>query len=524
MGVIGNQALPFNPLATSGKPRDAQRFNGNGSTTIFTLTHPVTNPTDLEVFVENVQQEPLTAFDATGTQLIFTEAPPSGTNNVYVIYRNIEPGIYASIPDGAITFNKLANNIRLFTTDNFTGDNTTVTFGLSSVVPDANTLIVAVDGVFQRAPIHYTASGNTITFASAPPATSNVHVRHLGFRTTQSITALPANTTISQPILQNLVATGASTFPAGSAGAPSITTSGDTNTGIFFPAADTIGFAEGGVESARIDDSGRLLIGTTTATNNLRLAEKLAIVHAGADYPGMVITGYTGTNGGIRPLFEMQRSRGTTDGSFTKVENTDTIGSFIFRGADGSAFRDAAEMTVIVSGATGASDMPGTFLFNTSADGSASPAERVRINEFGLGVGGAIPSSGRGITFPASQSASTDPNTLDDYEEGTWTPNQGSGLSFSGGFSSSGLYTKIGNLVTVNFKVQGTNISCSSGGQITSNLPFAIPATPGNAMGSCMNSSNVNTGAYGFSTEIYTGTVALPGAGAIFVTITYPIS
>ena len=207
MGVIGNQALPFNPLATSGKPRDAQRFNGNGSTTTFTLTHPVTNPTDLEVFVENVQQEPSFAYDATGTQLIFTEAPPSGTNNVYVIYRNIEPGIYASIPDGAITFNKLANNIRLFTTDNFTGDNTTVAFTLSSAVPDANTLIVAVDGVFQRAPIHYTASGNTITFASAPPATSNVHVRHLGFRTTQSITALPANTTISQPVISGATLT-----------------------------------------------------------------------------------------------------------------------------------------------------------------------------------------------------------------------------------------------------------------------------------------------------------------------------
>jgi hypothetical protein len=203
LGYLGNNALPFDPLRTSGKPLDAQRFNGNGSTTTFTLTYPVTNPTDLEVFVENVQQEPLFAYNATGNQLIFTEAPPSGTNNVYVIYRNIEPGIFASIPDGAVTFNKLANNIRLFTTDNFTGDNTTVAFTLSSTVPDANTLIVAVDGVFQRAPIHYTASGNTITFTSAPPSSSNVHVRHLGFRTTQSITALPANTTISQPTLES---------------------------------------------------------------------------------------------------------------------------------------------------------------------------------------------------------------------------------------------------------------------------------------------------------------------------------
>lgn len=212
MGVLGNQILPFNPLATSGKPRDAQRFNGDNSTTTFTLNFRVNSAVDLEVFVENVQQEPLTAYDAVANQLIFTEAPPTGSNNIYVVYRNAEPGIFASIPDGSITFNKLANNIRLFTTDNFTGDGGTTAFNLSSDVPDANTLMVAVDGVFQRAPIHYTASNSTITFASAPPVSSNVHVRHLGFRTTQTITALPANTTISQPTLESPTVTGTSTF------------------------------------------------------------------------------------------------------------------------------------------------------------------------------------------------------------------------------------------------------------------------------------------------------------------------
>jgi hypothetical protein len=60
-----------------------------------------------------------------------------------------------------------------------------------------------------------------------------------------------------------LSATGVTTVQAGSAGAPAITTSGDTNTGIFFPAADTIAFSEGGVESARIDASGNLGLGVT---------------------------------------------------------------------------------------------------------------------------------------------------------------------------------------------------------------------------------------------------------------------
>jgi hypothetical protein len=54
----------------------------------------------------------------------------------------------------------------------------------------------------------------------------------------------------------------------GSAAAPSITNIGDTNTGIFFPAEDTIAFAEGGAEAARFDSSGNLLLATTTSPSS----------------------------------------------------------------------------------------------------------------------------------------------------------------------------------------------------------------------------------------------------------------
>lgn len=62
-----------------------------------------------------------------------------------------------------------------------------------------------------------------------------------------------------------LEATGVTTVQAGSAAAPALTTTGDTNTGIFFPAADTIAFTEGGAEIVRLDNAGNLLVGTTSA-------------------------------------------------------------------------------------------------------------------------------------------------------------------------------------------------------------------------------------------------------------------
>jgi hypothetical protein len=65
--------------------------------------------------------------------------------------------------------------------------------------------------------------------------------------------------------------TGVTTVQAGTALLPAITTTGDTNTGIFFPAADTIAFAEGGVESMRIDSSGNVGIGTSSPAVKLHV-------------------------------------------------------------------------------------------------------------------------------------------------------------------------------------------------------------------------------------------------------------
>lgn len=73
-----------------------------------------------------------------------------------------------------------------------------------------------------------------------------------------------------------LEATGVATVTAGTVSAPAITTSGDTNTGIFFPAADSIAFTEGGTEVFRIESNGRMGIGQTSPASKLDLSGNYA--------------------------------------------------------------------------------------------------------------------------------------------------------------------------------------------------------------------------------------------------------
>jgi hypothetical protein len=97
-----------------------------------------------------------------------------------------------------------------------------------------------------------------------------------------------------------------------------------------------------------------------------------------------------------------------------------------------------------------------------------------------ISVGAATPSSsGAGITFPATQSASSDANTLDDYEEGTWTPNDASGASLSFTINGTSRYVKIGQQVTLITSLTYPSTANTSAATI-GGLPFsAISGTVG---------------------------------------------
>ena len=122
-------------------------------------------------------------------------------------------------------------------------------------------------------------------------------------------------------------------FVAGTAALPAITTTGDTNTGIFFPAADTIAFTEGGVESMRIDSSGNVGIGTSSPAF-------LTEIVGGATTVETTLLQIRSNAGGINTgtTIALANSTNTTAGSgrveLAALRDTASGSSFVIRTAD----------------------------------------------------------------------------------------------------------------------------------------------------------------------------------------------
>jgi hypothetical protein len=159
---------------------------------------------------------------------------------------------------------------------------------------------------------------------------------------------------------------------------------GDTDTAIRFPQANTFAVETGGTEAYRVDSSRRILLGHTSSR---------AIGHASGDGKLQIEGTNLGTselsivrnsdNNGAAHLF-IGKSRGSSVGDSTVVQNNDSLGVIGFVGADGTDLQTrAAQITAVVDGAPGSNDMPGALLFSTTADGANSPTERLRISSGG---------------------------------------------------------------------------------------------------------------------------------------------
>jgi len=195
--------------------------------------------------------------------------------------------------------------------------------------------------------------------------------------------------------LSQLNVTGITTVAAGTTAAPSITPTGDSNTGIFFPSADTIAFGEGGSEAARIDSSGRFGLGTTSASVRL---------HVNVDSASETdVARFQASNGSDVQFLDIGVD---PTGNLVSYDATgSTGGAHVFRRGGGEAMRidDASRLLVgtssnvggqglqVVSGAGanhlglfkfGNNDDGGELTFGTSRNGTIGSQTIVNNNDF----------------------------------------------------------------------------------------------------------------------------------------------
>ena len=117
------------PAATGFSKTTKDRFSGDNSTTGFTMSQAANTATDIQVFVDNIRQEPTIAYSVSGATLTFTEAPPTGTNNVYVVHQ------HQALGTGPLPPQDLGSTDYIFGDDiSFNSDSAVINFGLDSEI------------------------------------------------------------------------------------------------------------------------------------------------------------------------------------------------------------------------------------------------------------------------------------------------------------------------------------------------------------------------------------------------------
>jgi hypothetical protein len=156
----------------------------------------------------------------------------------------------------------------------------------------------------------------------------------------------------------------------------------------------TTSFHRSGGESARIDSSGRLLVGTSTS-RQVTIGEsagwdpRVQVTKTGTDggniaaYSWSTYNTSTGGGQGIGPDIVLARSNSNTEGTHVALTSAQLLGRITFNGSNGSAFAAGAYIAATADDAWASGDHPTRLVFSTTADGASSPTERMRVTNGG---------------------------------------------------------------------------------------------------------------------------------------------
>ena len=202
-------------------------------------------------------------------------------------------------------------------------------------------------------------------------------------------------------------------------------------------------------ERMRIDSSGRLLVGTSSARSIFKMGASgngqtptFQFETANDDSNNSLSLTYGRNNSSGAEIF-IAKHRTATVGGTTVVQSGDRLGGLTFAGSDGTNFQPAALIQAQVDGTPGANDMPGNLTFSTTTDGAIVPTERMRINSTGdVGIENTDPKARLHIN--SNRNAETDRHDASNYHLVLRNPEDDTGEACGLGFSVTSNATKVG--------------------------------------------------------------------------------
>ena len=266
-------------------------FATNGTVTANDLHNLIDSATIYQDLITG--QQPITSVGTNYELLIADATNPNAAPNAVTVYDLFEDAltagtytnanISAALTYGTATGTRLVSTNATITTGTITTGviptltSSTATFGTTTstaatITSGTITNLASTTGTIAT----LNSTTGTITTGVIPTLTAGTTTSTAATITSGTVTNLASTTgtiatlnsttgTITTGVIPTLTSTTLITTGTGTAAAPAIVPTGDTNTGIFFPAADTIAFSEGGAEAVRIGSSGNLLVGTTDA-------------------------------------------------------------------------------------------------------------------------------------------------------------------------------------------------------------------------------------------------------------------
>jgi hypothetical protein len=172
-------------------------------------------------------------------------------------------------------------------------------------------------------------------------------------------------------------------LPNGSGTGVQLASNADSSSQLFNQLNSYLAFGTNNTEQMRIDSSGRLLINHTADTSPVGYLSKLQLCDT--SFQGSSLSIRRDGDSSAGPVLLFTKSRGTTKGANSAVQDGDNVGTLRWFAADGTdSNSELAQIRAQVDGTPGSNDTPGRLIFSTTADGASDVTERMRINSSGV--------------------------------------------------------------------------------------------------------------------------------------------